>query len=191
MAKKSTATSPKPKAEKKAAASKAPEKKTAPKAAKRKATKAAAAEEKPVSAGPKLSSHQFKCPGEQEVVNLVRRLKAQAKVAQETSGVMGEMVAKAVETKHFDRKALSIVRSLESMSDNKLQVTLPHLMMYIDALKLNDRAQAQGQLIPDRTAANDDDGDGDSQMDLEEAIDSTDGPSLQGDDVDQEAMAMH
>jgi hypothetical protein len=83
----------------------------------------------------------------------VRRLKAAQKVAQEKAGEMGEMVAKAVEAKHFDRKALSIVRGLESMSDNKLQVTLPHLMMYIDALGLSQRAERQGQLIAEQKAA--------------------------------------
>ena len=149
----------------------------------------AAAAEKPEAAPPKLSSTQFKCPGEQDVVNLVRRLKAQGKVAQEASGTMGEMVAKAVETKHFDRKALSMVRTLEAMSDNKLQVTLPHLMMYIDALKLSERAESQGQLMPDRNpAANDDNADdGDDQMDLEDAIDA-DAPGIQGDgEPEQEA----
>jgi hypothetical protein len=97
-------------------------------------------------------------------VSLVRRLKSASKVAQEKAGEMGEMIAKACETKHFDRKALSIVRGLESMSDNKLQVTLPHLLMYIDALGLSERASNQGQLIDDpavRGGAEMDDDDGD------------------------------
>jgi hypothetical protein len=109
----------------------------------------------------------------------VRRLKSAAKVAQEKAGEMGEMIAKACETKHFDRKALSIVRGLEGMSDNKLQVTLPHLMMYIDALGLSERAERQGQLIADQKSAakapkTDDDGDDDA-----DGAADMDAPSMQ------------
>ena len=170
-AKKSAA---KPKGEKKS--EKAPsKKKAAPVEAKR-------------AAAPKLGSAQCKCPGEEEVVTLVRRLKSISKAASEKAGEVGEMIAKAVETKHFDRKALSIVRGLEQMSDNKLQVTLPHLMMYIDALQLNERAERQGQLIADQHAkavngkGGKRDG-GDAQMDTEDAPGMQAMP--QGDDAEE------
>lgn len=145
--------------------------KTAEKANQKKPKQAAAkkgaeaASEPKRAAAPKLGSDQFKCPAEADVVSLVRRLKSAGKVAQEKAGEMGEMIAKACETKHFDRKALSIVRGLEQMSDNKLQVTLPHLLMYIDALGLSQRATNQGQLVSDAPATGgadmDDDGDDD------------------------------
>jgi hypothetical protein len=151
----------KPKAEKKAGAKASSKKEAA-------APKRAAA--------PKLGSDEFKCPDEGDVVALVRRLKSAGKVAQEKAGEMGEMVAKAVETKHFDRKALSMVRGLEAMSDNKLQVTLPHLMMYIDALGLPERSARQGQLIADEKIAAKSGKGGKSEMDedqtdIEDAID--------------------
>lgn len=121
----------------------------------------------------------------------MRRLKSAAKVAQEKAGEMGEMIAKACETKHFDRKALSMVRGLDAMSDNKLQVTLPHLLMYIDALGLNERAERQGQLIADqKTAAKaggkaadmDDDGE---NGDDGEAVDDAPGMSMMPVDDDE------
>jgi hypothetical protein len=116
----------------------------------------------------------------------VRRLKVQSKAAQEAAGSCGEMVAKAVETKHFDRKALSIVRSLEAMSDNKLQTTLPHLFMYIDSLGLTKRAESQGQLaVAPAGGAEMDDDDGESDG-------ATTQPSLQIVPKDEdEFQAMH
>lgn len=134
---------------------------------------AEAAPEPQRAAAPKLGSDQFKCPAEADVVSLVRRLKSASKVAQEKAGEMGEMIAKACETKHFDRKALSIVRGLESMSDNKLQVTLPHLLMYIDALGLSQRASNQGQLIADAPTT------GGADMDDDEDDDANAGTSSQ------------
>lgn len=104
------------------------------------------------------------------------------------------MVAKAVETKHFDRKALSIVRGLEAMSDNKLQVTLPHLLMYIDALELAKRAERQGQLIADAKvgskAGGGSDNDGTGEMDADDG-ETNDAPSLQVMPKEDEYTPMH
>jgi hypothetical protein len=119
----------------------------------------------------------------------VRRLKSAAKVASEKAGEMGEMIAKAVETKHFDRKALSIARGLEGMSDNKLQVTLPHLLMYIDALGLSARAERQGQLSVDSKPASGAEMDDDD----EDADGTSTAPSLQvvPKDDNEDAQAFH
>jgi hypothetical protein len=183
MTKKATA----PKAKKPAAKPKTPK---TPKAAAAAPAGEAKVEVKHLAA--KLGS-DFKCPAEAEVVALVRRLKTQQKVAQEKAGEMGEMVAKAVETKHFDRKALSIVRGLESMSDNKLQTTLPHLLMYIDALGLTERAKRQGQLLAGAAGGDgeaDDDGDSDGET-VSASSHLRIVPTEGAGDFDDEATAVH
>lgn len=138
-------TKPKSAAEKAAAKS---ARKPAPK--KPSAKKAAAPKN---AAAPKLSFDKDRAPQDAQVITLVRRLKVAQKEASEAAGSMGEMIAKACETQHFDRKALSIVRGLDSMSPRKLSTTLPHLLMYIDALELGKRAAEQGQLVPDPVLA--------------------------------------
>jgi hypothetical protein len=179
MSKSPAATTAKPKAEKKAKP-----KSDKPASAKKKKAAAAAVPAASAPANPvelkdlatKLGT-DFKCPGEAEVVALVRRLKSAGKVAQEKAGEMGEMIAKAVETKHFDRTALAMVRKLEAMSDNKLQVTLPHFLMYIDALGLPERAKRQGQLIADQPASSP--ATGGAEMDDESGDDDGEGPTTE------------
>lgn len=83
-------------------------------------------------------------PATNDVVNLARRFKTSKKQMSEIAGSLGEMVANAVEKKHLDRKAFSIVRALDSLSDERLAITLPHLMRYIDDLDLRKRATIQG-----------------------------------------------
>lgn len=56
-------------------------------------------------------------------------------------------VQKAVEKKHVDRKANSIAQSLAAMDDGKLAITLPHLLHYIEALGLEERASKQAEMF--------------------------------------------
>ena len=86
-------------------------------------------------------------PSENYLINLAKRCKSYKKQAQETSGMIGEMIAKAVENKSLDRKAFSMVRQLDAMSDEKLRVTYHHLMRYIDALGITSRATAQADMF--------------------------------------------
>jgi hypothetical protein len=137
----------------KSAAEKAAAKSARKSSPKKSSPKVKAASEPKRAAAPKLSFDRDRAPQDAQVIALVRRLKVSQKEASEAAGKMGEMIAKACETQHFDRKALSIVRGLDSMSPRKLSTTLPHLLMYIDALELGKRAAEQGQLIPDPVVA--------------------------------------
>lgn len=89
----------------------------------------------------------FRAPAADHVVKSVRKLESMAKNVQSASGEMGEFVNKLVENHHYDKKALGIVRNLAKMPDERLAITLPHLLKYIDDLKLGERANAQASLI--------------------------------------------
>jgi hypothetical protein len=106
----------------------------------------AAAGEKPETKASATSSQSsgaaqgFKKPTAAQVVNLVRRLESMAGEGRGITAQMGEMTAKAVENQHFDKKALSIARSLYRLAKNnpqKFAITFPHLLAYCDDLELN------------------------------------------------------
>lgn len=91
----------------------------------------------------------FRAPAADHVVKAVRKLKSMAGNVQTASGEMGEYVNSLVEKHNYDKKALGMVRQLERMPDERLAITLPHLLKYIDDLKLGERAEQQGSLIAD------------------------------------------
>ena len=59
----------------------------------------------------------------------------------EISGSFGAQVKDAVENDNLDRVAFSIARRLDAMSDERLYVTLPALMFYIEQRGLEERAK--------------------------------------------------
>jgi hypothetical protein len=71
------------------------------------------------------------------------------KRSSEITGTYGQLVADAAEKKHVDKKALSMAISLNEMSDERLAITLPHLLRYIDDLGLTERSEQQAQLFAD------------------------------------------
>lgn len=80
-----------------------------------------------------------------------------------TQGIAGELggeIAKAVENKHLDRKAHAIACQLDAMDDERLAVTLPHLMRYIDDLGLVERANKQAQMFEEGETGDDAHADG-------------------------------
>jgi hypothetical protein len=171
---------------KKAAAKTAGAKTTKAKGAKAKTPNPNSVEERRKTAGPTTTATGIRVPTPQEVKDLVRRADVQSKQASEAAGAVGEMIAKAVESKHFNRKALSVVRSFNSMSDNKLAEALPAFLYYCDCLGLKERAEKQGKLDLDTKAASAD-GEGD---DDNEQIDA---PVLQpmetaGEDMNEEVV---
>lgn len=89
----------------------------------------------------------FKKPPAEAVVKLVKRLANYKKDAQSIAGTIGEAIAKAVETQHFDKKALAMVRTLHAMSPERLAITLPHLLSYIDDLGL-DKVADENRGLP-------------------------------------------
>jgi hypothetical protein len=126
-------------------ANKKPRTKKDPKAPKS-AAKPAAASAAP-SAGSANLKHEFKLPNPSDTVALVRRLESKAADVREITKAMGEDVAKGVENKHFDKKALGITRSLYRQSISAPAAfarTLAHLLAYIDDLGL-DKVAEQNQ----------------------------------------------
>jgi hypothetical protein len=106
----------------------------------KKAKAAAAAPAQPSRASAEASgSHPFKKPTADQVKSLVKALVSRGNEARSITEGASELVAKAVETKHFDKKALMIAKGLFQMAKNRpeaFSVTLPHLLAYIDDLEL-------------------------------------------------------
>lgn len=65
---------------------------------------------------------------------------AKARVG-EINGEVVNSIAKAVEDKHVDRKALSIACQLDNLDDERLHVTYFHLLKYIEDLGIKKRAE--------------------------------------------------
>lgn len=63
------------------------------------------------------------------------------------NGEVGDMIAKAVENKHLDRKACSIACQLDAMDDERLGVTYFHMLRYFDDLDIPKRAKAQNEMF--------------------------------------------
>jgi hypothetical protein len=113
----------------------------------RKARKAAEPKATPAQPSPSPATSTFKKPPAEAVVKLVKRLANYKKDAQSIAGTIGEAIAKAVETQHFDKKALAMVRQLHAMSPERLAITLPHLLSYIDDLGL-DKVADENRGLP-------------------------------------------
>lgn len=122
------------------------------------------------AASSQSSNADFKKPNADELLKLVKQVCARAAEQKSIGMTAKELVDKLAETRGLDRKAFGIVRGLFKMGqDNpeKLSVTLPHLLSYIDDLGLAETAdKARGLAI---NGEDDDDGE-DEQADLEEAI---------------------
>lgn len=115
-----------------------------------KGTAAAVAPAAP-SAGSASVKHEFKKPPSTAVVALVRSLETKAQDVRDIAQAMGEQVSVAVETKHFDKKALGIARSLYRLakkSPGAFSRTFAHLLAYCEDLELDKIAdQNQGMDI--------------------------------------------
>jgi len=119
------------------------------------------------------SGAEFKKPNPDELLKLVKQVCARA-ADQKTIGMAAkELIDKAAETRGLDKAAFGIVRKLWKMGqDNpeKLSVTLPHLLSYVDDLGLADIADgARGLEIN----GEDDSGEDDGQTDIEDAVAET------------------
>jgi hypothetical protein len=147
----------------------------------------------PKAARPAASSQssgaEFKKPNPDELLKLVKQVCARA-ADQKTIGMAAkELIDKAAETRGLDKAAFGIVRKLWKMGqDNpeKLSVTLPHLLSYVDDLGLADIADgARGLEIN----GEDDSGEDDGQTDIEDAVAETTGAETSDDFYDSAAPA--
>jgi len=85
----------------------------------------------------------FKGPPPEAVRQLVQRLEGYSANQKEIGSTANEVIAKAVETQYFDKKALSWVRSMYKMAIKKpteFATSFSHLLTYAEDLGLSDIA---------------------------------------------------
>jgi hypothetical protein len=119
-----------------------------PTAAKPKRGRKAEAQAKPSQS----SADGSKKPASDQVVWLVNELENIDNKKGLFSASAKEIVDNAVENKHFDKKALAMVRSLKKLADKDPEafaITLPHLLSYIDDLGLDKLADESREFALD------------------------------------------
>jgi hypothetical protein len=79
--------------------------------------------------------------------DLAKTKRETTKRAQSQTGMFGQAVKDAVETKHIDRKALAMVLKLDSLDDETLHVTMFHLIDGCKKLGIMKRAMAQEEMF--------------------------------------------
>lgn len=82
-------------------------------------------------------------PRDADLNSLIKAKRSAKQQTSEIGGTIGEKIAKAVEEKHLDRKAFNMVCTLDALEDERLAITLPHLLHYIRVRGLMERADAQ------------------------------------------------
>lgn len=96
-------------------------------------------------AKPRTEGDRYRLTSGNDLKNLLRRTAALQKQAQSTSGEIGEMIAKAVETKHLHRKAFSTLRTAARMEPEKAAEFWHQLFHYYEASGEKDRCDAVGR----------------------------------------------
>lgn len=79
-------------------------------------------------------------PTESVVKSLAKAKRSANQRSGAISGELGSAVKEAADKKHLDRKAFAIATSLDVLDDERLAITLPHLLHYIEVLGLDKRA---------------------------------------------------
>jgi hypothetical protein len=95
------------------------------------------------------------------------------KDAQGAAGLISDMLGKAEERNHLNRKAFMAVMKFHTMSDAQLAIVWDVFLKYADDLKIPDRASAQQEMFKDATEEDEEEG----QTDLEAAAEAAQGLS--------------
>jgi hypothetical protein len=135
----------------------------------RKTAEASQPESQPTSSQ-SSGAAEFKKPSPDALQKLVKQVCSRAADQKSLGMESKELIDKAAETQGLNKKAFGIVKALWKMGQDapeKLAITLPHLLAYIDDLKLPEIAD-QNRGLPIN-------GENDGQVDLEEAIAETTG----------------
>lgn len=86
-------------------------------------------------------------PSDEDVVAAIKKLKNMQADVQSASGERGEYIGGTlVEKKHFNKKALGIVRGIDAIPERNFGIVWKHVMKMAKALGFDDRADAQGEL---------------------------------------------
>ena len=113
----------------------------------------------------------FKKPNADQVVKLTKRLELLTTIAKARSAEVSEAIAKACESQHFDKTALSMVRKfykLAKTNPEKFAVTFPHFLAYCDDLQLDKLANDAKRMDFDGDYEESDEDE--DQIDLEDSI---------------------
>lgn len=103
---------------------------------------------KPATDETKLkASDMMLMPPSTTIRSLAAERRKAIKRSREITGAYGQQVSEAAEKKHVDKKALTYALGLDALSDERLAITLPHLLRYIDDLGLAERANKQSELF--------------------------------------------
>lgn len=86
-------------------------------------------------------------PAPKVIQDIAKAKRSAKKRTGQINGEVGDMIAKAVENKHLDRKAAGLACQLDAMDDERLGVTYFHLLRYLDDLGIPARAKAQAQMF--------------------------------------------
>jgi hypothetical protein len=103
------------------------------------------------------SSDVTKLPSEGQLRSLMKQIRSAEADKNESVGRIGSLISNAVERQHVDKKALSILRSLERQSLQRGDTTWRHLLHYVRATGLLDKWAQQGVMFeeaPDGVSAN-------------------------------------
>lgn len=84
-------------------------------------------------------------PASAVIQGIAKAKRSAKKRTGQINGEVGDMIAKAVENKHLDRKACGIACQLDAMDDERLGPTYFHLLRYLDDLGIPTRATAQSE----------------------------------------------
>lgn len=79
--------------------------------------------------------------------SLLSKIKGAEADKNEAVGSIGSAISNAVEKNHLDKKAFSLFRTLQRMSDNKLATTIAHFDHYREIGGLDERAANQEQMF--------------------------------------------
>ena len=129
--------------------------------------KAKAAATEPVPSSPN-SDADYKRPNKDQVVRMAKLIDSMIVDSQAVGERKKELIAKSVETKHFNRTALMQAlawRRRAKKDPVKFSLEFAHFLSYIDDLELD-------KIANENRGFDLEDGEDDGQTDLEEAIDA-------------------
>lgn len=129
------------------------------------------------AASSQSSGVEFKKPAPEELLKLIKQVCSRA-ADQKAKGMEAkELIDKAAETRGLNKKAFGMARMLWKMGQDapeKLAITLPHLLAYIDDLNLAGLAdEARGLPINGENDSGDDEGQTDIEGTIAETAETT------------------
>lgn len=86
-------------------------------------------------------------PTDEQIVDAFEKLGLLATAAKSKAGLVGQKTNDLCDNQNFDKKALSVGRSLKALPDERFRITWTHLKKYAKAMGFDERADAQYQMF--------------------------------------------